>query len=324
MTMSAHVNRSMSVEEWGLLLTLSVLWGGSFFFNGVAVKELPALTVVGARVTLAAIILAAVLGAARLRMPRDRSVWAAFFAMGFINNVLPFSLIVWGQTHVASGVASILNATTPLFTVLAAHFLTSDERMTSARLVGVLVGLAGVGIMIGGDSVTSLGAGVVAELACLTAAISYALAGVFGRRFMGMGVSPLATAAGQVTASSVMLMPVMLVVDEPWTLPLPSTAAISALVGLAALSTALAYMLYFRILATAGATNLLLVTFLIPVTAILLGVLVLGETLHPKHWIGMGLIGLGLAAIDGRVWRALTIAVLRPTTVGANIDGDSI
>lgn len=324
MTMTAHVNRSMNILEWGLLLTLSVLWGGSFFFIGIAVKELPTFTVVVARVSLAAIILLTAMRAASMRMPRDGVAWAAFFGMAFLNNVLPFSLIVWGQAHVASGVASILNATTPLFTVVVAHFLTSDEKMTGGRHVGVLVGLAGVAIMIGGDVVTSLGVNVIAQLACLAATISYAFAGVFGRRFKAMGVSPLATAAGQVTASSVMLMPIMLLVDKPWTLPLPSTAAISALVGLAALSTALAYILYFRILATAGATNLLLVTFLIPVTTILLGVLVLGETLQPKHWIGMGLIGLGLAAIDGRPWRALATTVSRPTTVGRYIDGDGI
>lgn len=314
----------MNLLEWGLLLTLSVLWGGSFFFNSVAVKEMPTFTVVVTRVSLAAIILLIATRASSVRMPRDGSIWAAFFGMGFLNNVVPFSLIVWGQAHLASGVASILNATTPLFTVVVAHFCTSDEKMTGGRFVGVLVGLAGVTIMIGGDAITSLGANVIAQLACLAAAISYAFAGVFGRRFKAMGVSPLATAAGQVTASSVMLMPVMLLVDKPWVLPLPSLAAISALVCLAALSTALAYILYFRILATAGATNLLLVTFLIPVTAILLGVLVLGEQLQARHWIGMGLIGLGLAAIDARLWRALAMPFSQRTAIRLNMDGDGI
>lgn len=324
MATSVHVNRSMTLLEWGLLLTLSVLWGGSFFFNSVAVKEMPTLMVVVTRVSLAAIILLIATRAFGVRMPRDGLVWVAFFGMGFLNNVVPFSLIVWGQAHLASGVASILNATTPLFTVVVAHFCTSDEKMTGARLAGVLVGLAGVAIMIGGDAITSLGVNVIAQLACLAAAISYAFAGVFGRRFKAMCVSPLATAAGQVTASSVMLMPVMLLVDKPWTLPLPSVDAISAVVCLAALSTALAYILYFRILATAGATNLLLVTFLIPVTAILLGVLVLGETLQPRHWIGMGLIGLGLAAIDGRLWRAIAMTLSRPASIRLNVDGDGI
>jgi drug/metabolite transporter (DMT)-like permease len=313
----------MTAKEWSLLVTLSVLWGGSFFFNGLAVTELPTFTVVVARVALAAVILLVALRATGARMPTDGRVWAAFFGMGFLNNVVPFCLIVWGQAHIASGVASILNATTPLFTVIVASFLTSDEKMSGGRLVGVIVGLVGVASMIGGDALASLGVNIVAQLACIAAAISYALAGVFGRRFKALGVTPMATATGQVTASSAMLIPVMLLVDRPWTLAMPSTAAILALVGVAALSTALAYILYFRILATAGATNLLLVTFLIPVSAIVLGVLVLGETLLPKHLFGMALIALGLAAIDGRPWRRLRMAPSRPTSAG-KFHGDGI
>jgi drug/metabolite transporter (DMT)-like permease len=298
----------MSSLEWGLVLALSALWGGSFFFNGVAVRELPTLTVVVVRVALAAAILILVLRIMGSVLPSGRRVWVALFGMGFLNNVIPFSLIVWGQLHIASGVASILNATTPLFTVIVAHVLTSDERMTGARLFGVVIGLIGVGYMIGGAALSSLGVDVAAQLACLAAAVSYAFAGVYGRRFKAMGVTPLQTAAGQVTASSVLLVPVMVLVDEPWKLAVPSMAAMLALVGVAALSTALAYVLYFRILSTAGATNLLLVTFLIPVSAIILGVLVLGESLQLKHIVGMALIGFGLAAIDGRPWRALLAA----------------
>lgn len=305
MSAAAPVNKSMSSLEWGMLLALSVLWGGSFFFNGVAVKELPTFTVVVGRVVLAALILLAVLRASGVSIPTSGKVWLAFFGMGFLNNVVPFTLIVWGQGHIASGVASILNATTPLFTVIVAHFLTADEKMTGNRLAGVIIGFAGVVIMIGADVLQSLGVGILAQVACLAAALSYGFAGVFGRRFRAMGVSPLATAMGQVTASSVMLLPVMLIIDKPWLLPPPSLNAIAAMIGVAALSTALAYVLYFRILATAGATNLLLVTFLIPVSAILLGILFLGEALQAKHVVGMTLIGAGLAAIDGRLWRRL-------------------
>ena len=305
MTTTTPLNRSMNATEWALLLLLSVLWGGSFFFNGVAIRELPTLSVVVVRVFLAAVILLFVMRATGQRIPTEIRVWAAFFAMGFLNNVVPFSLIVWGQTHIASGVASILNASTPLFTVIVAHWLTQDEKMTRNRIVGVIVGLAGVGVMIGGDAFQSLGVHVWAQLACLVAALSYAFAGVFGRRFRAMGITPLATATGQVTASSLMLLPVMLIVDRPWALEMPSMNAIGALVGLAALSTALAYILYFRILASAGATNLLLVTFLIPVSAILLGIFVLGEVLAAKHVVGMAMIGVGLAAVDGRVWGIL-------------------
>jgi drug/metabolite transporter (DMT)-like permease len=234
-------------------------------------------------------------------MPRDGKSWAAFFGMGILNNMIPFCLIVWGQTHIASGLASILNATTPLFGVVVAHLLTADEKMTGNRLLGVLVGFAGVAYMIGFDVLRDLGSNVLAQLAVLGAALSYAFAGIFGRRFRQMGMAPLLPAAGQVTASTVLMLPIALVVDQPWTLAAPSSETWMALLGLALLSTAIAYVLFFRILSTAGATNLMLVTFLIPVSAILLGALVLGEQLQGKHLIGMAMIALGLAAIDGRL-----------------------
>ena len=301
----------MTPLEWGMLLALAAVWGGSFFFNGVAVRELPVFTVDVSRVALAAIILFVLLRLRGEGMPRSGPVWAAFFGMGLLNNAVPFSLIVWGQQHIASGVASILNASTPLFTVILAHFLTSDERMTGGKLAGVLVGFLGVAVMIGSDAVRDLGTHVAAQLMCVAGAVSYALAGIFGRRFRTMGITPMAAATGQVIASSVILLPLVMVVDRPWTLPAPSLGATAALVGVAAISTALAYVLYFRILATAGATNLLLVTFLIPVSAILLGTLFLGEVLQAKHFAGMALIGLGLAAIDGRPWKAVLALVAR-------------
>lgn len=205
----------MTPLEWGLLLALSAVWGASFVFNGVAVRELPVFTVVVTRVALAALILVAVLQLRGERMPSDRAIWTAFFMMGLLNNALPFSLIVWGQQHVASGVASILNASTPLFTVIFANYLTSDERMTAGKLVGVLLGFVGVAIMIGSDAIDSLGTNVVAQLMCLAGALSYALAGIYGRRFKAMGVTPMMTATGQVLASSAMLLPLMLLVDRP-------------------------------------------------------------------------------------------------------------
>jgi drug/metabolite transporter (DMT)-like permease len=295
----------MTALEWAMLVVLSTLWGGSFFFNGVAVRELPVFTIVVVRIVLGALILMAIMKLRGERLPTGRRVWAAFFAIGLINNVIPFSLIVWGQQHIASGVASIINASSPLFTVVFAHFLTTDEKMTGAKLAGVVIGLAGVAWMIGFDALQTLGADLMAQLSCLGAAIAYALSGIYGRRFRTMGVAPMATATGQVIASSVLLVPVMLVVDRPWTLAMPGMATVAALIGVAALSTALAYVLYLRKLATAGATNLQLVTFLIPVSAILLGVAFLGESLQPRHVFGMVLIGAGLAAIDGRPLRRL-------------------
>jgi drug/metabolite transporter (DMT)-like permease len=284
--------------EWSLLLALSILWGGSFFFTKVAVAELPPFTIVLARVGLAALALHIVVRATGGRMPADRASWSAFFAMGTLNNLVPFSLIVWAQTQIGSGLASILNGATPLFTVLLAHWLTADERLTWNRLAGVLLGFAGVTVMIGVEALAGFGLHVVAALAVVLATVSYAFAGIFGRRFKPQ--PPLVTATGQVTATSAMMLPVVLVVDQPWALDALQPATWGALIGMALLSTALGYAIFFRILATAGATNLLLVTLLIPVSAMLLGHTILGETVHLQHIAGMALIALGLAAIDGR------------------------
>jgi drug/metabolite transporter (DMT)-like permease len=303
--MAPTINRSMTGTEWIMLVCLSILWGGSFFFTGIAIKELPPFTIVTVRVGLAAFILNVVARAIGLRLPRGGRAWVAFFLMGLLNNAIPFSLIVWGQIHIASGLASILNATTPLWTVVAANSFTTDEKMTGHHLFGVVVGFIGVVVMIGPEALAHLGVDVTAQLAILAAALSYAFAGIFGRRFIQMGIVPMLTATGQVSASTLMLIPVALVVDQPWHLAMPSLNAWAALIGIAALSTGLAYVLYFRILATAGATNLLLVTFLIPVSAIVLGYTILGERLDAKHLLGMTLIGVGLSAIDGRALNLL-------------------
>jgi len=297
--------KPMSRYEWLLLIILSIVWGGSFFFVGVAVEALPPLTIVSLRVSLATLALLAVVHFTGLRMPTNPKIWVAFIFMGILNNLIPFTLIVWGQTHIASGLASILNATTPLFTIVAAHFLTKDERMTSNKIIGVIIGFAGVVIMIGHEALGGLGNSVFAQFAVLGAAISYSMAGIFGRRFAQSGIKPVVTATGQVTASSILLIPLAVFYDKPFTLPMPGFEIWLAIIGLALISTAFAYILYFRILSTAGATNLLLVTLLIPVSAILLGTAVLGEQLELKHMLGMGLISIGLLSIDGRAVQIL-------------------
>ena len=300
--MSTSIRSHMGARDFGLLLALSILWGGSFFFVEVVVSELPPLTIVLLRVSLAAVSLwlfALLLG---LEIPKRLSLWGAFLVMGLLNNVVPFSLIVWGQTTISSGLASILNATTPLFTVVVAGMLLSDERVTPRKLIGVAIGFVGVVLMVGPSALSGLGADVLAQVAVLGAALSYAFAGVYGRRFKAAGINPVATAGGQVTASAVVLAPIALYVDRPFDLAPPGMDIWAAIMGLSVLSTAVAYILYFRILASAGATNLLLVTFLIPVSAILLGSLVLGETLGLVHFLGMALIAAGLLAIDGRLW----------------------
>lgn len=290
----------MTPSVWTMLLVLSVMWGGSFFFIEIAITGLPTFTIVVLRVGLAAIALHLMLALYGRHVPGGFDVWRTFLTMGFLNNVVPFVLIVWGQSTITSALASILNATTPLFTVVVAHLWTEDEKLTVSKAVGVLIGFAGVVVMVGAEALEGIAGDVLAQLAVLCAALFYAFSGVYGRRFRRLGVSPIDSAAGQLTASTVMLLPLALLVDRPWTIPPPGMQVWFAVAGQAILSTALAYLLFYRILAVSGATGIMLVTFLIPVSAIFLGVTFLGEALEPVQVGGMILIGFGLAAIDGR------------------------
>ena len=291
----------MTGFEWMLLVLLSVVWGGSFFFNGIALREFPTLFILTARVGLAALALLFLMKMLGQGIQLNRQILKAFFGMSFLNNVVPFSLIVWGQQHIASGVASILNATTPLFTMLVAHWFTTDEKINPRRLLGVLTGMGGVGLMMGLDSMESSGFHLLGQSAILLAAFSYGLAGVYGKRFAQLEIPPLATATGQLCASSMILIPLTFWIDQPWTFAMPSIEGMGSLLGIALLSTALAYVIYFRLLKTAGVTNLLLVTLLIPVSAIILGVFLLDESLEPQHLSGMAVISLGLLIMDGRL-----------------------
>ena len=296
----------MRAREWSLLVLLSILWGGSFFFAKVAVAELQPLTVVFGRVALAALALNAMLLVASRSLFRSGTPWKIFAAMGVLNNLVPFGLFFWGQTQIASGLASILNATTPLFTLVVAHFLTDDERIGWRKVAALLLGLCGVATLVGPGALAS-SSGTLGQIACLGAALSYAFAGVYGRRFATMGVSPIEAAAGQLTASTVLILPIMLAVDRPWLLGTPTPTVWAAMAGLALLSTALAYILYFRILQAAGATNLLLVTLLIPAAAVPLGAVFLDEQMKTEQLAGMALIGAALVLIDGRL-----TGILRP------------
>lgn len=307
----ASSNHRMGLAEWGFLLALAVLWSSVFFLTKVALGDMRPFTVVVLRLGIGALILHVVVLASGVRMPAAPRIWAAFAGMGALNNLVPFCLIAWGQTQIGSGLAAILIASTPLFTVLLAQVWTHDERMTPNRLGGVLLGLVGVVVMIGPGTlggaglVTHAPGHVLGQLAVLGAAVSYACAGIFGRRFRAL--PPMVTATGQVTAGALMVLPLALVFDRPWAQPMPGIPAWAAVAAAAVFCTALGYALYFRILATAGATNLLLVTLLMPVGAVWLGMGVLREHLHAGEVFGMALIGLGLLAIDGRL-----LALLRP------------
>jgi drug/metabolite transporter (DMT)-like permease len=295
----------MNGRDWLILLALALIWGGAFMFIGVAVHRVPPLTYVWLRLSFAAAGLWVFLRwkGERIRLPIE--VWGSIFLLALLNNSLPFVLFGWAQTHIASGLASILNATTPIWGVLVAHVFTGDERMTPGKVAGVLLGFGGVALMIGPSLLTSLRGGALPELACITASLSYALAAVWAKRFRKMGIAPAALTVGQLTGGAAMMLPVALIFDHPWTEAMPGVTAWGAILALALVCTAFAYVLYFRLIDSAGATNALLVTLLVPPTAILLGATFLHETLAPQDFVGLALIALGLAAIDGRLLSVL-------------------
>ncbi|MCV6548514.1 MAG: DMT family transporter [Cohaesibacter sp.] len=293
----------MTIRHWGLLILLALLWGGAFFFVKISVMELPVLVIVFCRVALAALALVAYVLISGRALPKALSIWIAFLVMGFLNNVVPFSLIVWGQQSLSSGLAAILNGTTPIFTMLIAGFLLVDEKLTLNKSVGAVIGLLGV-VMISGPEALMQSSGTLwAQLAILGAAFSYGCAAVYARRFRAMGVEPVIGAMGQLCASSLMLLSVMLIFTPDDGFVMPSLGVGVSLICLAIFCTAWAYILYFRLLHEAGATNASLVTLLIPLFALLLGGLFLGEGLMLTHGIGMGLISAGLLCVDGRLFK---------------------
>jgi len=296
------INSQMTAGQWASLWVLSVLWGGTFFFVEIGLTGLPPLSLVALRVLIASLALWGFVLATGRTVPRAAGVWGAFLVMALLNNALPWSLIFWGQQQITASLASILNATTPVFTVLIAGAVLSDERLTPLRLIGAVVGLCGAVLVIGPAAIFGLGADVLPQLAVVGAAISYSVSGVYGRRFKRMGVDPAMGAAGQVTMAALVMIPVALTFERPLDGPMPGWEVWAAVAGMALLSTAVAYVLVFRLLASAGATNFLLVTLLIPVSAVTLGVVFLGETLLWSHGAGLLVIGLGLSLIDGRLW----------------------
>ena len=307
--MAAQPQQKLTVIGWALLILLGLIWGGSFFFARVAVLEVPPFTLVFLRLSLAAIALHIYLRGRQELYRTLQTHWRAFAVMGLINNALPHTLIFFGQTEMGAGLASILNATTPIWTVLIANRWTTDEKLTAAKIAGCLTGLAGTAVLIGPALSSATHAPVWALVLPVLAAICYGFAGTYGKRFRGIP-APV-TATGQLTASSLMMLPVAIFTDQPWSLPFPSLGAVFATLGLALLSTAFAYLLFFRILTLAGATNTSLVTLLVPPSAILLGATFLGERLQWTELAGMGLIALGLVILDGRFLRTRSAVAMR-------------
>jgi drug/metabolite transporter (DMT)-like permease len=288
----------MSPSQWGLLILLALLWGGSFLFIGIAVKELPVFTIVLARIGLAALILIPVVYALGHRLPSRLADWQPFFVMAILNNVIPFSLIVTGQKEIASGLASVLNATTPVFALIIAY-LFAGESLRANKLAGVVLGIAGVAVLVGPEALFGRASSTLGMMCMLGGAISYGFSGLWGRRLRAH--PPLVTAAAQLSCSTLILLPITAWVDQPWALPVPSTQTVFAILGLAALATSLAYVVFFRIMAVSGSNNVMLVTLLIPLFAIPLGAWWLSESLLQRHFAGAAVIGLSLLIIDGRL-----------------------
>ncbi len=297
----------MGPAEWGMLVLLSVVWGGAFLFYKLLDNAgLPPFTIVLGRVGGAALVLLPIVVLSGRTMPRSWAIWRALFVLGAFNNLIPFALIILGEKQIDSGLASVFNATTPMFAALIAHLSNRDEKLTPNKIAGVALGIAGVALLMGPGVLRGFNLTSAAQLACVGAAVVYGFGVVYARRFAKLGVDPLVLSAGQLCASTALALPLALGLEQPWAAVhgLGATTWLAWL-GLALPSTALAFVLYFRILAAAGATNAASVTFLVPLSAVLLGTLVLHERLAPSTLAGMLVIFMGLAVLDGRLVAAV-------------------
>jgi drug/metabolite transporter (DMT)-like permease len=291
----------MTRRDWGLIITLAVLWGSGFILIEIGLRSVPPNTLAFARMALAVPPLLLLLKMRKEALPRDIKSWEMLTIVGLLNVVIPFILFYWGMTQISTGLASILNATTPLWGVVAAHFLTRDEKATPARVIGVLFGVAGIAVMIGIDALKGMSSGILAQIACLIATLCYTLGSIYGRRFGQSGMTPLSIATGQVITSAIILLPIALFTDAPLSLPMPGIDFWLSTLAMALFSTSLAYYLFFNLVESAGASNSLLVTFLIPIVAVVLGAVFLGERFSVNQGAGVVLIAMGLVLLDGRV-----------------------
>jgi drug/metabolite transporter (DMT)-like permease len=295
----------LDATSWGLIAILSILWGGAFLLIEIGMRSYPPNSLVFMRLALAVPPMLIVMWIMGVPLPRDVASWWRLFVVGILNCALPFMLFFWGQKSLDSGYASILNATTPLWGVIATHFMTTDEKLTPTRIFGVIMGLAGIIVMIGPNALQGLSGNLLAQAACLVSTVFYSFAAIYGRRLSTSGMAPIAIATGQTAAAALFMLPVVLLVDQPWTMAAPSLKSTLAGITLALFSTALAYILYFRLIERAGASNAQLVAFLMPVLAVTLGIMVLGEKLSGGQLAGAALIFAGLVILDGRVFQAL-------------------
>ena len=295
-----NAQKTMSTQAWVEMGLLAVIWGGSFLSIRLALNEVPVMTAVAHRVFWAMLVLWGYILVRKLPLPSNPKIWAAFLVMGLLNNVIPFSLMAWGQLHIETGLTSILNATTAIFGVVVASMVFSDERLTPSRAIGVVLGFLGVATAIGLENLMQFTIRSTAQIAVLAGTLSYALAGAWARKML-IGLPPQVAAAGMLTGSAIVMVPVALAIDGPPSLQL-SVTAWGAIAYYAVVATACAYLLYYRILAMAGSGNLMICTLLVAPVAIVLGAVVLGEELAPRAYAGFGLLTLGLLVLDGRIF----------------------
>lgn len=299
MNRSAEARAPMVAIEWVLLFVLAAMWGSSFLFNKIALRELPHFSLVCIRLIFATAFLSVLTLAFGHSLRLPARTWRRLALMGFLNNFLPYNFTTYGQSHIGAGLAAILAASAPLFVVVLAHFFTRDEPMTLRRIGGVLVGMVGVAVIMGPVAVSRIDSQLLAQASILCSAFAIALAGVYGRAFDG--VPPMVSATGQAACSMLMMIPISLFADHPWTLAMPGPATWASVLGLAFIGAGIAYVIFFHLLASAGSTNVVLVNLLVPVSAVMFGVAFLDEKIETRHFAGMLLIAAGLAAIDGRV-----------------------
>lgn len=304
------VQKTMTSRAWAEMIPLAAIWGASFLAIRIALDEITPLTVVAHRTGWAMLVLWGVVLAMRLPVPRAPRIWLGFLGMGLLNNVIPFGLMAWGQLHVATGLTSILNASTAIFGVIAAALFFADERITTRKAIGVAVGFFGVATAIGLENFRNFDLRSLAQLAIVAGTVSYALATIWARHFLG-GLAPHVAAAGMLTGSTLITLPLAWIVDGPIGLDLRPTT-VMAIAYYALIATAGAYLLYYRVLNMAGSGNLSLVTLLIPPVAITLGALVRGEALGANAFVGFALLALGLAILDGRLWAWMRAQALTP------------
>lgn len=289
----------MRAKHWLLLILLSILWGGTYVFAREALTELPPLTVTFARCAIGAAVLVPVALLLRYPVPATGEAWRNFGVMALLNNVIPFGLTFWAQTMIPAGLASVMNATTPLMTLLVARFV-AGEKMPKHKVAGLLLGLAGVAILIGPSALTGDHGNALGMLLVVGCAVSYGFSGLWGRRFND--TPPIVTAAAQLACATIVLLPMAAAADQFWRLPLPPMNVLVALLALGTVSTALAYILFFKVMAEAGSNNVMLVTLLIPISAVALGVWRFGERLSDNQMAGAAIIAASLLLIDGRVF----------------------